>query len=116
MGRDVPARPIAALMKHLVVFEPVAGDFRYRLVGSIMRQRFGRTITGLSIFEVYDAATATSLEGFLKQVVARQSPIALKVEVKGTLGDVLRPQAILLPMKAADETTPWILMGLFYSE
>jgi hypothetical protein len=116
IGRDVPARCIAALTKHLVVFEPIAGDFRYRLVGSILWERFGRNIMGLSVSEVYDAQMAKSLNAFLSKAIDLQLPVCLRVNVTGALGDVFRPEAILLPIKASNGTTHWILKGLFYSD
>jgi hypothetical protein len=117
MGRDVPARRIAALTKHLVVFEPAtSSDFRYRLVGSILWERFGRNITGLSVSEVYDAQMAKSLNTLLSKAIELQMPVCLRVNVTGTLGDVFRPEAILLPIKASNGTSHWILMGLFYAD
>lgn len=118
MGRDVPARPIAALMKHLNVVEPTddGANFRFRLVGSILQQRFAHNVSGLSLSEVYDEDAAKTLEAFLRKAIFTQAPVFLMVKVKGLLGDVFRPQTILLPMKAPDERTSWVLCGLFYSE
>jgi hypothetical protein len=116
MGRDVPTRSIASLTKNLIVLEPVQDqtDFRFRLVGQALRDRFGRDVAGLLISEVYDEPTTQSFQSALRKVVDTQRPVFQVVHVTGALGDVRKPETVLLPMKAADELTSWILCGLFY--
>jgi hypothetical protein len=116
MGRDVPARAIARLTKNFVVFESSRspGDFRFRLVGSVLQDRFGRDVSGLLISEVYDSATAHSFQLSLDKVIGTQMPVFQVVRVKGVLGDVRWPETILLPMKSPDKCDDWILCGLFY--
>src|SRR5258708_5481458 len=47
-GRDIPARPIAGLLRSIVINEPLPGktDMRVRLAGTSVRRRFGGDIRG----------------------------------------------------------------------
>ncbi len=87
MGRDVPAKSIASLTKNLVVLEPVDGaaEFRFRLVGSVLRNRFGREVSGLTISEVYDAPTTQSFQTSLRKVLQTQLPVFQTVHVTAPL-------------------------------
>lgn len=116
MGRDVPSHAIGHLMKHLLVFEPTEGglDFRYRLVGTVLIGRLGRDPTGLTISEVYAEATARSFIASLKKTIERGQPIVHEAEVRGLIGIVRRAEGVLLPMKAPDGKTDWVLNGVFY--
>src|SRR5690348_10948974 len=71
MGRDIPSRQIAHLMKNLIVREPVEGgrDFRYRLVGTVLMERLGRDVTGLLISDVYAPASARAFIASLKKAI-----------------------------------------------
>ena len=90
MGRDVPARTLARLTKNFVVLEtqPSLGDFRFRLVGSVLRERFGRDVSGLLISEVYDNATTQRFLSSLNKVIRMQRPVFQVVRVRGAVGDV----------------------------
>lgn len=116
MGRDIPSRAIARLTKHLSVLEPFddGREFRFRLVGTVLNDRFGRDITGMSILDVYDAEATESFVAALGKALAGDVPVFLDVRVRGILGEVRRPEAVLLPMTAPDGAAKWILAGVFY--
>jgi hypothetical protein len=116
MGRDIPARPIARLMRNLVVLEPAADgkNFRFRLAGSQIGERLGRDITGMSVSDVYDETAADTFIAFLNVVIGENRPVFLDLHVRGLLGDVRRPEIVLLPMKAPNGTAKLVLGGSFY--
>ena len=115
MGRDVPSRAITRLTKNLNVLEPIdAGeDFRFRLVGSELNHRIGRDISGMRVSEVYPDIV---VKGFLASLnkVAAGTPVFQNVRVVGALGDVRRPEVVMVPMKSPDRTATWILHCAFY--
>jgi hypothetical protein len=115
MGRDVPARAITRLTKNLNVLEPLdAGeDFRFRLVGSELNHRIGRDITGMRVSEVYPELVVKGFLASLKKVAAG-TPVFQNVRVVGLLGEVRRPEVVMVPMKSPDLTATWILHGVFY--
>ena len=118
MGRDVPARAIARLTKHLVVLEPVAAlaDFKYRLAGAVLLQRLGRDVTGLSISDVFEPDPAKSLIAAARRVIETDAPVFQRIHVQGVLAEVRKPELALLPMSAPDAKAVWVLIGVFYHE
>jgi hypothetical protein len=114
MGRDVPARTISKLMKHLTVFEPTDGDFRLRLVGDLIRQKYGYDATGMLVSEVYDPVAGQQFVSLLSNVVARGRPVVQDVRLRGVLDDIYRADLLLLPVKAPDREATWVLDGTFY--
>ena len=118
MGRDVPARAIARLTKHLVVLEPLPAlaDFKYRLAGAVLLQRLGRDVTGLSISDVFEGDPARSLIAAARKVIETDAPIFQRIQVRGVLAEVRRPELVLLPMSAPDASATWVLIGVFYHE
>ena len=114
MGRDVPARAITRLTKHLNVMEPVGDDFRFRLVGSELNHRIGHDITGMLVSEVYPEVVVKGFLASLHKVVETGVPVFQAVRVTGHLGDVRRPEVVMVPMKSPDRTQTWILHCVFY--
>jgi hypothetical protein len=116
MGRDVPARPIARLTKHLVVLEPIdaGADFLYRLVGSILNDRIGRDITGMLVTDVYAEVAAKSYMAALNRTIANDAPVFLESRARGLLDDLRRAEAVALPMKSPDGRAVWVLNCVFY--
>jgi len=115
MGRDVPSRAITRLTKNLNVLEPMDGgqDFRFRLVGSELNHRIGRDISGMCVSEVYPEIVVKGFLSSLKKVAAG-TPVFQNVRVVGALGDVRRPEVVMVPMKSPDRTAIWILHCVFY--
>jgi len=114
MGQHVPARAITRLMKNLNVIEPVGEDFRFRLVGSELRHRIGSDITGMLVSEVYPDVVVEGFLASLNKVVATGAPVFQAVRVTGHLGEVRRPEVVMVPMKSPDRTQTWILHCVFY--
>jgi hypothetical protein len=116
MGRDVPSRVIARLMRNLVVLEPLDGgdDFNFRLVGTMVNERYGREVSGMLLSELYEADAAERFLISLRKVMATDAPVFQEAHVRGAFGDVRRPEAVLLPMTAPDGVSRWVLSGVFY--
>lgn len=116
IGKHVPSRPLARLLSHLAVYEPLDGgaDFRARIAGTSLIRRFGRDITGLKLSELFAPhAFKAQCEDFRKLLRTGEPYI---VEVKATVDGypTLHFEIVALPVLAPDETTPCILSGLFY--
>ena len=50
----------------------------------------------------------------LNKVLATNAPVFQDVRVSGLIGEVRRPEVVLLPMKSPDRTATWVLNGVFY--
>jgi hypothetical protein len=116
MGRDVPARAIARLTKHLVVLEPVndGRDFRLRLVGSVMNERIGRDVSGMLLTEVYAESTVRSFTPTLHKTLETNAPVFHEMRAQGVFEKIRHADAVALPMKAPDGAAIWVLTGVFY--
>ncbi len=58
IGRDVPARPIARLLKNLLIHEPLPDgtDTRVRLAGTAVKHRFGAEVHGTMFSDLFPPA------------------------------------------------------------
>ncbi len=116
MVRDVPSKAIARLTKHLVVLEPLPNraDFKYRLVGTVLIERLGRDVTGMSISDVFEPKPAQSLIHAARKVLDGDAPVFQRLRVRGLFAEMRRPELVLLPMGSPDATETWVLVGVFY--
>lgn len=116
MLREVPSKAIARFMKHLVVLEPLPdrSDFRYRIAGMILRERLGRDVTGMTISDVFDAEPAKGLLAATQKVVDTDTPVFLRLHVRGMFAEVRKPELVSLPVRSIDGSEIWALVGVFY--
>jgi hypothetical protein len=116
IGRHVPSRPLARVMSHLVVYEPLedASDFRARIAGTSLLRRFGRDISGSRLSQLFEPEAFEIQRDDMRMLLRTGQPCVL--EVKATVDNypVLHFEIVALPVLAPDRHTPWILSGLFY--
>ncbi len=116
VGRDVPSRALAGVLRNLALYEPVADmqDFRLRLAGTAFTRRFGRDVTGLKLSEIYDERSFASHRSGLANVV--QSNVHELADVKLERGDrtFLRFEALRLPVLSPDRKDIWVMGAVFY--
>ena len=120
MGRDVPARDIAALLPDLTVAEPVGdwADARIRLAGSAMAEYFGRDVGGILMSEAIagEARERETLLAGARTAIARNRPGIIEQILVDNGQEVLRQEVTTLPMFAADSNARWILISTFNFE
>jgi hypothetical protein len=118
VGRDVPSRELACVLRNLALYEPVEhdNDFRVRLAGTAFMRRFGRDITGLNLSRVYDPAKFDSQRRILDSVIATRTPHTTDVKVTRDGRAVLRFEVLRLCVLSPDRTKSWVMSGLFYSD
>jgi hypothetical protein len=116
VGRDVPSRELATVLRNLALYEPVddGADFRVRLAGTAFLRRFGRDITGLKLSEIYDAAKFESQRGFFNAVIRTGTPHAVDVKVVRDKRTYLRFEILRLRVLSPDRKASWVMTGLFY--
>jgi hypothetical protein len=117
MGRDIPARAIAALMKDLTVAEPVDdwADARLRLVGSGMAAHFGRDVTGALMTEVFAGETGDRdmLLAGVKAVIQQNRPGTVEQTIIDKGREILRQEMTVFPLYAPNGEDRWALTGTF---
>ena len=99
VGRDVPSRPLAALLSNISIWEPRESgeDFFVHLAGSATQIRFGEDITGKMMSAVFDPFSFDLWRDGFNAVLK-----------------LLHLEAIGLPVLSADQSARWVLLGMFY--
>jgi len=117
MGRDVPARAIAILMKDIVVSQPIGDweDARLRLVGSAMSEYFGRDVTGLRMNEVFagELSDRDMLLAGGKMCIANNMPGTVEQILLDEGKEVLRQEMTAMPVLAPSGDERWLLTATF---
>ena len=117
MGRDIPARAIAPLMKDLVVSEPIGDweDARLRLVGSAMAEYFGRDVTGLRMNEVFagQLSDRDMLLAGAKACIAKNGPGTVQQILLDNGREVLRQEMTAMPLLSPGGNEHWLITATF---
>jgi hypothetical protein len=118
LGRDIPARPIAQLLKNIAINEPVRNgtDMRIRLAGSAVRRRFDGRLDGLLLSEVFGPEEFEFNLKDSNRVLATGVPSIFDSALKGYAVEELHAEIMLLPIVDRDGTSPLLLVGIFYFE
>lgn len=116
VGRDIPARPIASLLRSISIYEPLPAesDMRVRLAGEMAARRFNCDIKGRLMSEIFPEEDFEHHLDVSFEALHTGEPIVLdsRLEFRGI--EKLHSEALLLPVTAPDLKTPWLLVGLFY--
>jgi hypothetical protein len=114
--KDIVPAEIPQLLPHLMIIEPVngGGDWKYRLVGTAVAQRYGFDWTGKKMTELLDAATAPAIIRFYSDVAAMRAPnfVMGRAMIEGR--DHVVYECGSFPILGSDGVTVWILMGVFF--
>ena len=117
MGRDVPARQIATLLRNIAVSEPVGGwdDAHIRLAGLSFAERFGRDIAGMNVRALYeeDVQSAQLILDSGRYVATTGKPRVMHTRVMGETIELMRFEVISVPMLAPADDRIWLLTGSF---
>lgn len=116
IGRDVPSRAISRVLGRLTVFQPVddGRDFKVFLVGTNVRHRFGRDITGELLSQMYSAEQFQQRLACQKAVLATGEPNVSRIIHRVAGGEVLKLELVRLPAVAPNGVDRWVLAFVFY--
>ncbi len=115
ISKDLPSRPFARFLDNLMIAEPIENDtdFRIRLAGSSLRQRYQREVSGERFSALFSPLIAEENIARLRKVQRTGTPSILSAAI--IIDDAPRVQyeVILLRVLAPDETTMWNIVGIF---
>ena len=116
VGRDVPSRPLASILRNLIVYEPMGGarDFRVRLAGSALIRRFDCDITGLKLSELFDPVSYECHRNAMVEIMQEDKAAFLDVKLASKSRTELHFEIVGLPVLSPDRSASWVLGGLFY--
>jgi hypothetical protein len=117
MGRDIPSRAIAPLLKDLCVAEPIGDwtDARIRLAGSSMTEYFGRDASGMLMSEINGGSEA-DLQMMLngaRHATAKNRPGSIEHALLNEGIVVLRQEMTVVPIWSPDGNARWLVTGTF---
>lgn len=115
VGRDVPSRALACVLRNLALYEPIEGaaDFRVRLAGSAFIRRFGQDVTGFKLSQIYAPRNFAWQCADLQAVMSEGAPHITDVTLARDSRIYLRYESVRLPVLAPDRISVWVLGGLF---
>jgi hypothetical protein len=116
VGRDVPSRALACVLRNLALYEPIDGatDFRVRLAGAAFLRRFGREITGLKFSEICAPRTFERQRARMAGVIATAQPDIADIKLGRDARVFLHFETMLLPVWTPNRKSVWALSSLFY--
>ncbi|HWU25795.1 MAG TPA: PAS domain-containing protein [Rhizomicrobium sp.] len=116
VGRDVPSRALAPILRSLAIYEPLEGmkDFRIRLAGTAFVRRFGRDVTGARLSDLYAPEAWETQCRALASVVESGSPNVGDVKITRDNRVYIRFESLSLPVLSPDSKDIWVMSGIFY--
>ncbi len=116
IGRDIPARPIARLLKNLLIHEPLpdGSDTRVRLAGTAVKRRFGSEVHGTMFSDLFPPNEFRHHLAGALDVVRTGVPVVVDSSLKRGALVELHTEIVILPILDRDATTPLLLVGFFY--
>jgi hypothetical protein len=116
VGRDIPSRPLAGLLRSLMVNEPIeeGADYRIRLAGSALRRRYGREITSLRLSELFSPEAYVPHPLITREALATGEPRILDVREEEFRQLRHHREVVVLPVLSPDRSAKWVLAGIFY--
>jgi len=118
VGRDIPSRPIAALLRHLIVYEPVAdcSDFRIRHAGTAYITHYGFDVTGKLMSELFEPDIFRHNCAKAKEVIWFGKPDILDANLSQFGISRRHYEVVQLPVWGPDKIGRWMLCGIFRFE
>lgn len=115
---DIEPLELKAYLRHLFLIEPLpGGEFRYRLIGSEITERYGRNSTGKTVREAYvDAPEAAEwLTTMLLAVTAGKRPVLASGTLRAVRKEHVFSDSLHLPLSDDGDSVTMIFGAALYS-
>jgi hypothetical protein len=117
VGRDLPSRALAGVLRNLAIYEPVdsGADFRMRVAGTGLVRRYGCEVTGMLLSQLYEPM---AFERQLEIVAKARHGAPIFADIRMTHGRrvELQYESLLLPVRSPDLSQNWVMGGFFYPD
>ncbi|MBV9064086.1 MAG: PAS domain-containing protein [Alphaproteobacteria bacterium] len=116
IGRELPSRALASVLRYLALIEPVGEfeDFRLRLAGTAWLRRFGFEVSGWKLSQLYQGAELEGWRTRLRETLEHGRPVCCDVKVVGDGGMQLHSEMLSLPVLSPKAGNGCALVGLFH--
>jgi hypothetical protein len=117
VGRDLPSRVLAGVLRNLAIYEPVesGADFRVRVAGTALVRRYGCDVTGLLLSQLYEPRAFEGQLGAMTKA-ANGAPMFCDVRVMRAGRLELQYESLQLPVRSPDLAQNWVMGGFFYPD
>lgn len=117
VGRDLPSRALASVLRNLAIYEPVDGgaDFRMRVAGTALVRRYGCDVTGLLLSQLYEPQAFERQSVQMAKARHGAQVFADVSMVRGARTE-LQYETLQLPVLSPDMKQNWVLGGFFYHD
>lgn len=105
---------IVRLLPNLLIAEPAAGGWSYRLFGTGLVQRLRLDFTGKSLPYIFDPATAGVVDHLYWTVATQNRPVAVRGRFLGLGIEHATGEGLHMPILARDNRTVQVLGGVFF--
>lgn len=115
---DIEPLELKPYLRHLFLIEPLpGGDFRYRLVGSEITERYGRNSTGRTVREIYAAVPVVAdwLLGMLRAVTTGKRPVLASGSLRAVGKEHVFSESLHMPLGDDGDTVSMIFGVARYS-
>jgi hypothetical protein len=118
VGRDIPSRALASVLRNLAVYEPLEGgeDFRIRIAGTAYFRRFGYDVTGRRLSELFNEPLFERIRDGINEVLDVGGPRSIAVEHMQGIRKPLKFEVLFLPVTAPGNMGQWSLTGMFFDD
>lgn len=109
--RDFDVLHVPTLMSHAVIFDVLRDplDFRYRLVGTVVRDMSSREYTGTKLSEIEGRGPGSKIWSILEEIRVSRKPTYKSIPYVGPKKDFLTLNNLLLPFVDGNEETVMIV-------
>jgi hypothetical protein len=108
-------RDLVELLPSLCIAEPAGdGDWRFRLIGTGLVDRFGREFTGRTVRAIYEQKSARTVVSIYDRVAQGRHAIMCRGRFLGLSIDYLHCESVQVPLLGADGRTVMIFGGVFF--
>ncbi len=110
--QDLDVLDVPTLMPHVIIFEILRGplDFRYRLVGTAVREMSTREYTGMKMSEIDGRGPGSEIWSILDTVRVSQKPAYHSIPYVGPKKDFLKLNDLFLPLVDDNMETNMIML------
>lgn len=118
VGRDIPSRALASVLRNLAVYEPFESgeDFRIRIAGTAFFRRYGYDVTGRRLSELFEGALFERIRDGVNAMFETKQPVSIAVEHEQGDRKPLRFEILFLPVTAPGHAGQWALVGMFFDD
>lgn len=113
---DLPCRALAPVLPKMILYEPhgpAPADWRIRLMGTELVNRFGLNAAGRPIDAVYSADQSDRLIAAFEQVCQTLQPRCAAGRILGLDRDVVQFESVTLPILERPAGDLWIATAIF---